>query len=294
MLRSGAALQLSASRTGQSGLQDCVKVVKASDHIQPNNVSQPDFIHAFLNIHDLADFKIHWTAAARVVLPPSTMTIKSLLPTLTWKMELHLALSGRQKYCTPLDWCLTPWEFNTSARYGVHSSSEKLVFHKLENGTSTVPQVGLFSEDAQLHEAIVLQPKQKFPYTQHQGENGDISLCFIGPNGEHTGLNLCRLKIWAAAIPSTIATPPHISSHISITFSMPMLPLPGHRLELCACHSDFAEALRINITDGEAPLMELKLTPDIIPNVPAAWLCDINGVIKGRILKFQVYSTWNI
>lgn len=52
-----------------------------------------------------------------------------------------------------------------------------------------VPRVGLFSEDAQLHRAIILQLKQKYHCAQHQGENGDTGHCFVGPNGEHTGLN---------------------------------------------------------------------------------------------------------
>lgn len=60
--------------------------------------------------------------------------------------------------------------------------------------------MGLFNEDAQLHGAIILQLKQKYPCAQHQGENGDTGHCYIGPNGEHTGLNSRRLKIWASAI----------------------------------------------------------------------------------------------
>lgn len=48
------------------------------------------------------------------------------------------------------------------------------------------------------------------------------------------------------------------------------------------------------MTECEALLMELELTPDIIPDDPVSWLCDITGVIEGRIHKFQVYCrTWN-
>lgn len=250
--------------------------------------------------------------------------------------------------------------------------------------------MGLFNKDAQLHGAIILQLKQKYPCAQHQGENGDTGHCYIRPNREHTSLNSCRLEIWASAIvsvylplfimpkvnlcmqaaadatkhkppnsvefdgsrdgrltaskhrgcsgphmqaaatpapaadsanavlmaallpiimnlsgkrqrspsprrPAVIATPPHTPSHLSITSTMPMSPLLGRGSELRACLSDFAEALGIDITDRKAPLMELELTSDIIPDVPAARLCDITGVIEGRIHKFQVYCrTWNV
>jgi len=63
-----------------------------------------------------------------------------------------------------------------------------------------VPRIGLFSEEAQLHGAIIVSLKQKWPCDLHQGENGDSGFCFVGPDGSHIGLNHRKLKIWAAAI----------------------------------------------------------------------------------------------
>jgi hypothetical protein len=40
--------------------------------------------------------------------------------------------------------------------------------------------------------------------------------------------------------------------------------------------------------------MDLKLTPDIIPEVPVARLCEVTGAVEGRIRKFQAYcKVWN-
>lgn len=58
----------------------------------------------------------------------------------------------------------------------------------------------MFNETAQLHGAIILQLKQKYPCAQHLGKNGDTGHCYIGPNREHAGLNSRQLKMWASAI----------------------------------------------------------------------------------------------
>ena len=34
-------------------------------------------------------------------------------------------------------------------------------------------------------------------------ESGDAGLCYIAHDGDHVGLNNCRLKIWASAIVSS-------------------------------------------------------------------------------------------
>lgn len=74
-----------------------------------------------------------------------------------------------------------------------------------------------------------------------------------------------------------------------------MSPLPGRGAELRACLSDFAEASGIDLTELEVPLMELEMTPDIIPEVPASRLCDITGAVEGRVRKFQMYCrTWQV
>lgn len=65
-----------------------------------------------------------------------------------------------------------------------------------------MPRTDLFSEQVQLHGAIILQLKAKWTCAQHQGESEDAGLCYIAHNGDHVGLNNRRLKIWASAIVS--------------------------------------------------------------------------------------------
>jgi hypothetical protein len=60
----------------------------------------------------------------------------------------------------------------------------------------------MFSDQAQLHSAIIIQLKKKWPCQQHQGEHGEDSYCYTNANGEHIGLNNRKLKIWASAIVS--------------------------------------------------------------------------------------------
>lgn len=247
-----------------------------------------------------------------------------------------------------------------------------------------VPRVDRFSEQAQLHGAIILELKRKWPCAQHKGENGDSGFCYISPNGEHLGLNSRKLKFWAASIVSSqlYTTPTHlttisqaaadstkhkppntvefdgvrdgrliapkprgrsgpraqatgsapnndatallmaamipllsnlsqkrprsVSPHRSSSASaptkprdarvmpFPLSPIPGTGSELRACLSDFAGASGIDITECEEPLMDLELTPDIIPDIPVARLLEVTGTVEGRIRKFQAYCRiWN-
>jgi hypothetical protein len=70
--------------------------------------------------------------------------------------------------------------------------------------TIQVPRVDLFSEQAQLHGAIIVQLKTKWPCAEHQGKNGGGGHCYIAHNGDHVGLNNHRFKIWASAIVSYV------------------------------------------------------------------------------------------
>jgi len=70
--------------------------------------------------------------------------------------------------------------------------------------TPQVPRVETFSESSQLHGALILELKKKWPCTLHLGENGDAGYCYISPNAVHIGLNNRKLKIWASAIVSSL------------------------------------------------------------------------------------------
>jgi hypothetical protein len=48
------------------------------------------------------------------------------------------------------------------------------------------------------------------------------------------------------------------------------------------------------MTGCEESLANLELTPDIIPDVPVACLCEVTGTVEGCLRKFQAYcKTWN-
>ncbi|KAG1842365.1 hypothetical protein DFJ58DRAFT_732046 [Suillus subalutaceus] len=50
----------------------------------------------------------------------------------------------------------------------------------------------------------------------------------------------------------------------------------------------------INLLASKTVLMDLELTPDIIPEVPVAHLCEVLSAVEGRIIKFQVFcKEWN-
>jgi hypothetical protein len=70
----------------------------------------------------------------------------------------------------------------------------------------------LFSDQAQLHGAIIVQLTAKWPCAQHQGENGDVGHCYVAHNGDHVGLNNRRLKLWASAMVRQVLI--NISSHL--------------------------------------------------------------------------------
>jgi hypothetical protein len=65
-----------------------------------------------------------------------------------------------------------------------------------------VPRVDLFSEQSQLHRAIILELKKKWSCEKHQGENSDSGFCYVSASGEHLGLNNHKFKFWAASIVS--------------------------------------------------------------------------------------------
>lgn len=76
--------------------------------------------------------------------------------------------------------------------------------------------------------------------------------------------------------------------------STPLSPEPDRELELHACIGDFQKAKGIDLSALEAALMALEITPDIIADVPVPRLCEVTGVVEGRIRKFQVFcKTWS-
>ncbi|KAG1860347.1 hypothetical protein F4604DRAFT_1930239 [Suillus subluteus] len=87
----------------------------------------------------------------------------------------------------------------------------------------------------------------------------------------------------------TPATPSHVKNVPS-----PMSPVPDNGLEIHACLGDFFTRKGINLLASETVLMDLELTPDIVPEVPVARLCEVLSAVEGCIIKFQVFcKEWN-
>ncbi|KAG6836198.1 hypothetical protein H0H93_010421 [Arthromyces matolae] len=74
-----------------------------------------------------------------------------------------------------------------------------------------------------------------------------------------------------------------------VTSATPLSPMPEPGSELHACLKDFAVTKGIDLMACEEALAVRDLTPDIIPKVPVARLCDVTEVSEGRIIKLQLY-----
>ncbi|KIK42782.1 hypothetical protein CY34DRAFT_68804, partial [Suillus luteus UH-Slu-Lm8-n1] len=343
------------------------KLIK-SDYIVLEGITRIDFITAYLSIHGLSDqfspgvhsgppFKLYWTGSVGG---------KGGATTIDNDHQFSVAMGALMK------------KNRTRCQAGVEFDVDEMDGYRIRNGVrpvlapdlnndedelvlgTQVPQAAHFSEQDQLHGAIILQLKKKWPCAQHQGEHGDVGFCYVSANATHIGLNNRKLKIWAAAIaaadatkhepPSTIdfdgvrdghllaskprgrhgpygqavsapssndattllmaamlplltnlsqkrtrsvsSTPPRRSRQRMEIPALSPLPAAGSELHTCLC--DFAEASGIDIMICEDTLMALELTPDVIPDVPVARLCELTDIVEGRIRKFQAYcKTWN-
>ncbi|KAJ7106874.1 hypothetical protein C8R43DRAFT_1140426 [Mycena crocata] len=87
-------------------------------------------------------------------------------------------------------------------------------------------------------------------------------------------------------------TPPRTASSVLPTTprkAQPLSPIPTTSSELHSCLNDFLKAKSIDILACESALANLELTPAIIADVPVSRLCEITGVVEGRLWSFQNY-----
>ena len=66
-------------------------------------------------------------------------------------------------------------------------------------------------------------------------------------------------------------------------------PIPEAGHELCDCLRDFAKLEGINLTSHEITLHEEDYSPDIIPFVDDAEICQIIGATRGIVIKFKMF-----
>ncbi|KAG0695438.1 hypothetical protein DFH29DRAFT_1005463 [Suillus ampliporus] len=297
----------------------------SSDTIVLEDISRAVFVKIFLAIHELEDrfavgaisgpsFKMYWTGS----------------------VGGKAALLKKNKRV-----CQVGVEFDVDEMDGFRIRTRPILAldnsqdgeDELESGTQ-VPHVEAFSDQTQLHGAIIIQLKAKWPCAEHQGESGGIGYCYVSPTGEHVGLNSRRLKIWVSAVAAYDAMknePPNMVdfdrvqgnatseaaslimaimplitgilqkcpcspslARLTCHASIPLSPLPASGSELHACLRDFAEATDIDLASCEDSLVVMEFIPDIIPDIPVARLCEIMGVVEGRLQKLQMFcKDWN-
>jgi hypothetical protein len=118
-------------------------------------------------------------------------------------VETHLNVSIFWIFCSPF-FTYPPCDENVELMYGT-----KVCFHcctskslPLINSLRFLVSKTTYSPQDQLHVTMVMKLDPKWACEKHRGENGDIGHCWINPNGNHTGLNMGKKKMWASALVS--------------------------------------------------------------------------------------------
>ncbi|KAG1747748.1 uncharacterized protein EDB91DRAFT_1235773 [Suillus paluster] len=261
------------------------KLIK-SDYIVLKGITHVDFITAYLSIHGLSDqfspgvhsgppFKLYWTGSAKFL---DASGGKGGVTTIDNNHQFSVAMGTLMK------------KNKTICQAGVEFDVDEMDGYRICNADH-------FLEQDQLHGTIILQLKKKWPCVQHQGEHGDVGFCYV--------------SIWAATIAAADATKHEPPSTIDFdgvrdgylleskpcgrhkTHGQAVIPAlsphPAAGSELHTCLWDFTEVSGIDIIICEDALMALELTPDVIPDVPVARLCEFTDIVEGRIRKFQAY-----
>lgn len=108
------------------------------------------------------------------------------------------------------------------------------------------------------------------------------------PAGTLPGAMAAQPAVPAAIPPPAIpaaAPPPPPASVVS--------RVPDVGQELHTCLEDFRALRGIDLTGAEDALASLDFTPDVIPSVSLARLCEVLGAVEGRALKLQIFcKTW--
>ncbi|KAG2353039.1 hypothetical protein BDR07DRAFT_1497139 [Suillus spraguei] len=179
----------------------------SSDTIVLEDISHAMFIKRFLAIYELKDK----FAAGAISGPPFKIGGKAGATTINNDHQFSVALAALLKKNKTV--CQVGVKFDVDEMDGfcirtcpilaLDNSQEGE--DKLESGTQ-VPHIEVFSDQTQLHRAIIIQLKAKWPCAEHQGKSGGIGYCYVSSTGEHVGLNSHCLKIWASAVAAYDAT----------------------------------------------------------------------------------------
>ncbi|KAG2131759.1 hypothetical protein DEU56DRAFT_914323 [Suillus clintonianus] len=206
-------VERSSSSNGRGKLSSKKTKTIKSDHVRIETMSRVEFITAFLRVHDLDDqyspgvhfgpaFRFWWTGSSGG--KTGALTIEN-------DHDFDVARTALLK--KKKDSCVVNVEFDVDTMDGFrirkralpHGDTVTRQDEELLYGTK-VPRVDSFSEESQIHGAIIMQLKNKWSCEKHLGEHGEPGHCYIASTGEHLGLNSRKLKLWAAAIAAADAT----------------------------------------------------------------------------------------
>ncbi|KAJ7677222.1 hypothetical protein B0H17DRAFT_867710, partial [Mycena rosella] len=201
-----------------------LKVIRSSklSIIDIDSTDRCGFIKCILDVHDYGidyspgvhfgpPFKMSWTGSSGG---------KAGAPTIETDTDFAVILASLKKKKDPA----VVVEYNLDDMDGYRVSKKRVSFSaalpqdgeeegvELLYGTK-VPRVDDFTPQDQLHGSMILKLKGKWPCDKHQGESGDVGHCWIDVGGNHTGLNMRKLKMWSSAIvagEATIHEPPNV------------------------------------------------------------------------------------
>ncbi|KAL6303947.1 hypothetical protein BKA93DRAFT_734171, partial [Sparassis latifolia] len=176
------------------------------DYIILEGISRTMFITKILGVHDLADqyspsvhsgpiFKLWFTGSRG-----GKTSAASIENDRDFSITLETLLHKNKKSCTvSVELDLDSMEGFCTRKRAAVAMQDAVNDDELLYGTK-VPRAEGFSEESQLDGGIILQLKQRWPCQQHLGEHDEPGYCYIAPSGEHIGLNMHKLRIWASAI----------------------------------------------------------------------------------------------
>ncbi|KAJ2929663.1 hypothetical protein H1R20_g7411, partial [Candolleomyces eurysporus] len=164
-------------------------------------IERDDFILAFLRAHDQHEkyrvgtsgppFKLWWTGCGAKT---NAVTIDN---DEEFQSSTTAILQRRGKNTTiVVDFDVDQWVPFRVRKRTLEDDNEG---EEITTGTK-VPRLADFSEDEILHGRFIVLLKKRWPCETHLGEHGETGYCYVDPAGQHFGLNMRRLKCWAAAI----------------------------------------------------------------------------------------------
>nr|GAT48927.1 predicted protein [Mycena chlorophos] len=166
--------------------------------------TRQSLVHDMLKAHNIDDafgvgthsgppFKISWTGSSGG---------KSAAPVIDTDADfkiIHDALLKKTGAAVLIEFNLTEMDGFRIVKKRALLTDDEDQHPESVHGTK-VPRIDDFSIHDQMHGEMLLKLQRRWPCQTHKSENGDVGACYIDGNGNHIGLNMRKLKAWAAAI----------------------------------------------------------------------------------------------